>query len=92
MQVVQTNPFAKALRRLHSTQKIDLDNAVRAIMADPLIGENKVGDLAGISVYKFRMSNQLTLLAYTYDNGTITLTLFAFGSHENFYRDLKKQF
>ena len=92
MQVVQTNTFAKALRRLHSTQKIDLDNAVRAIMADPSIGEIKVGDLANIAVYKFRMSNQMTLLAYTYNDGTITLTLFAFGAHENFYRDLKRQF
>lgn len=91
MQVVQTSSFAKALRRLHANQKQDLDQAVRTIMADPLIGEAKVGDLGGISVYKFRMSNQLTLLAYTYDNGTITLTLFAFGAHENFYRDLKRQ-
>lgn len=34
----------------------------------------------------------MTLLAYTYNDGTITLTLFAFGAHENFYRDLKRQF
>ena len=92
MQVVQTNSFARALRRLHPTQKQDLDEAVITIMANPSIGELKVGDLANIAVYKFRMSNQLTLLAYTYDNGTITLTLFAFGAHENFYRDLKRQF
>ena len=92
MQVVQTSSFAKALRRLHANQTQDLDEAIRAIMADPLLGEAKVGDLAGISVYKFRMSNQMTLLAYTYNDGTITLTLFAFGPHENFYRDLKKQF
>ena len=75
MQVVQTSSFAKALRRLHANQKQDLDEAIRAIMADPLLGEAKVGDLAGISVYKFRMSNQMTLLAYTYNDGTITLTL-----------------
>ena len=92
MQVVQTSSFAKALRRLHANQKQDLDEAIRAIMADPLLGEAKVGDLAGISVYKFRMSNQMTLLAYTYNDGTITLTLFAFAPHENFYCDLKKQF
>lgn len=92
MHIVQTNSFARALRRLHPTQKQDLDQAVRAIIADPSIGEMKVGDLANIAVYKFRMSNQMTLLAYTYNDGTITLTLFAFGSHENFYRDLKNQF
>lgn len=92
MQVVQTNTFAKALRKLHANQKRDLDEAVRTIIADPSIGEIKVGDLANIAVYKFRMSNQMTLLAYTYNDGTITLTLFAFGAHENFYRDLKRQF
>ena len=84
MQVVQTNTFAKALRKLHANQKRDLDEAVRTIIADPSIGEIKVGDLANIAVYKFRMSNQMTLLAYTYNDGTITLTLFAFGAHENF--------
>ena len=84
MQVVQTHTFAKALRKLHANQKRDLDEAVRTIIADPSIGEIKVGDLANIAVYKFRMSNQMTLLAYTYNDGTITLTLFAFGAHENF--------
>ncbi|MBU0801066.1 MAG: type II toxin-antitoxin system RelE/ParE family toxin, partial [Alphaproteobacteria bacterium] len=54
------------------------------------IGEAKVGDLAGVSVYKFKMTGQLTLLAYSYAGETITLTLLAVGPHENFYRDLKK--
>jgi hypothetical protein len=37
------------------------------------------------------MINQLTLLAYSYDGSVLTLTLLAIGSHENFYRDLKKK-
>jgi len=37
------------------------------------------------------MVNQLALLAYEYDEVKDTLTLLAFGSHENFYRDLKKK-
>ena len=36
------------------------------------------------------MIKQLTLLAYTCHDQTITLTLLALGAHENFYRDLKK--
>ena len=59
-------------------------------MADPQIGQTKIGDLNGVRIYKFKMVRQLTLLAYLYDEGTITLTLLALGSHENFYRDLKK--
>ena len=59
-------------------------------MNDPSLGEMKVGDLVGIRVYKFKMVKQLTLLAYTFEEDIITLTLLALGSHENFYRDLKK--
>jgi len=90
MNVVQTNLFKKAVKKLHSNQKIDLDKAVKVIMKDPEIGQSKTGDLSGILVYKFKMVKQLTLLAYTYHDQTITLTLIALGTHENFYRDLKK--
>ncbi len=48
-----------------------------------------MGDLSGVLVYKFKMVKQLTLLAYTCHDQTITLTFLAFGTHENFYRDPK---
>jgi len=60
-------------------------------MADPLLGETKVGNLAGIRVHKFKMNKQVTLLAYTYEDDTVTLTLLTLGTHENFYRDLKRK-
>ncbi len=50
----------------------------------------KKGDLNGIRVYKFRMINQLMLLAYEISNNQLCLILLALGSHENFYRDIKK--
>lgn len=90
MKIVQTRTFSIAIKKLHINQKKDLDDAVRVIIADPSIGESKAGDLAGVSVYKFKMVKQLTLLAYTYSDQTVTLTLLSLGSHENFYRDLKK--
>ena len=40
-------------------------------------------------VYKFKMVKQLTLLGYSYEDGTVTLELIALGAHENFYRDVK---
>lgn len=89
MNIVQANEFAKAVRKLPKQQKAELDNAIRDIVANPDIGDLKVGDLAGVRVYKFRMSKQLTLLGYEYVAGTITLYLLKLGSHENFYRDLK---
>ena len=89
MHILQTSSFRKTVKKLHPNQKKDLDAAVQNIINNPEIGEAKVGDLAGISVYKFSMVNQQTLLAYQYEDETITLTLLTLGTHENFYRDLK---
>ena len=90
MRVVQTTGFKKALKKLHMNQKRDLDKAVRRIMADTSLGDMKVGDLAGVQVYKFKLTGQLALLAYHVDDDIVTLTLLALGSHENFYRNLKR--
>ncbi|MDD3183394.1 MAG: type II toxin-antitoxin system RelE/ParE family toxin [Alphaproteobacteria bacterium] len=90
MKIIQTLTFVKAVKKLHASQKKDLDQAVRTIAADPLIGERKAGDLSGVFEFKFKMTKQLTLLAYSYEEGVITLTLLALGGHENFYRDLKR--
>ena len=90
MEILQTTSFRRAVKKLHKNQKADLDEAVKVIMDSPDIGEDKVGDLAGVSVYKFKMIKQLTLLAYRYEEEKIVLTLLALGSHENFYRDLKR--
>ena len=63
---------------------------MQLLMGDLLIGDSKAGDLTGVRVYKFKMVNQLNLLAYIYENEILNLTLLAIGSHENFYRDLKQ--
>lgn len=91
MQILQTPTFRKAVKKLHANQKDDLDNAIRELIKDPFLGEQKKGDLAFLRVYKFKMAKQLTLLGYQYDDGAILLTLMALGSHENFYRDVKKR-
>lgn len=88
-QVLQTPSFSKAAKKLHSNQKSDLDKAVKALIEDPLLGERKKGNLSFLRVYKFKMVKQLTLLGYSYQDGSLTLELMALGSHENFYRDMK---
>ena len=90
MQIVQFSSFKKTVKKLHANAKQDLDKAIKELMLNPLAGELKKGDLNGVRVYKFRMINQLTLLAYMFDEANESLTLLALGSHENFYRDLKK--
>lgn len=88
IQVLQAAAFRRAYKRLHPNQKADVDIAVQAIVDDPTLGEKKMGDLAGVLVYKFKCSGQLTLLAYEYDPATRLLLLL--GSHEDFYRELKR--
>ena len=82
--ILQTPTFKKSVKRLHKNQKTDLDNAIRELLKDPYIGEQKKGDLLFLRVHKFKMVKQLTLLGYSYEDGTVTLELMALGSHENF--------
>lgn len=91
-QVLQTATFKKAVKKLHKNQKADLDNAIKDLIEDPLLGQQKKGDLSFLRVYKFKMVKQPTLLGYSYEDGTVTLELMALGSHENFYRDMKSIF
>lgn len=86
--VTQSTVFARAYKKLNPQQKQDVDTAVEVIVSDPLAGEAKRGDLAGVYVYKFKSQNQLVLLAYEFDPKTRHLLLL--GSHENFYRELKR--
>lgn len=87
MRILVTPTFERDVKRLHRQQKADLDAAVQAVAKDAEIGEAKVGDLAGIRVFKFRLVN---LLSYrVIDEGTIKLL--TVGPYENFYRDLKRQ-
>lgn len=88
VQVLQSATFRRAYKRLHPNQKADVDAAVQVIVDDPSLGEAKKGDLAGVFVYKFKCEGQLAVLAYEYDPATRMLLLL--GSHENFYRELKR--
>ncbi|MBK9348139.1 MAG: type II toxin-antitoxin system RelE/ParE family toxin [Burkholderiales bacterium] len=85
--VLEGSGFKRAYKRLHGNQKAEVDDAVLVIVADPTVGEAKVGDLAGVFVYKFPCVKQTYLLAYEYDPETRVLLLV--GAHENFYRTLK---
>ena len=91
MQVLQTNAFKKAYKKLHKNQLAIVNEALEAIVKSPDIGEKKVGDLSWLRVYKFKLHAQLVLIGYTFEDREIVLTFVAMGSHENFYRDIKRQ-
>ncbi|MBD3898320.1 type II toxin-antitoxin system RelE/ParE family toxin [Halomonas sp. ML-15] len=89
--VLQTPTFKRAVKKLKPNQKKDLDLAIKELMANPNIGEQKKGDLAFLRVHKFKMNKQMTLLGYSFDDGALVLELMAPGSHENFYREIKRR-
>jgi mRNA interferase RelE/StbE len=80
--------FSRTLKKLHPNQKKALDRAVASVATTPEIGEPKVGDLAGIYIYKFKVNKVEWLLAYRIVSKK-HINLLVVGPHENFYRDLK---
>ena len=48
VQVLQSAIFARAYKRLHKIQKVDVDTAIEVIVKSPEVGELKRGDLAGV--------------------------------------------
>jgi len=87
--ILTTNHFTKIFNKLSKNQKLAVEKVASILVNDPLAGESKTADLAKIRVHKFRMINQLTLLAYKYFLEKECVELWFLGSHENFYRDLK---
>ena len=88
--ILQTPSFKKTVKKLHGNQKDDLDKTIKLIVNDPLLGEQKKGDLSFMRVYKFKMVKQLTLLGYSYEDGAIILLHWA--PMKILYRDIKKLF
>jgi mRNA interferase RelE/StbE len=84
-----SHAFIKRAKKLTDKDRHILDEAVNDVLDNPELGDMKVGDLSGFRVHKFKMNRQEVLLAYRFYGDTIGFLLF--GSHENFYRDLKRQ-
>jgi len=87
--IKQMPTFKKAYKKLHKQEKIIVNEAIREVVRNPKVGEEKKGDLTGVSIYKFKIHHQEILLAYEWDPQE--RLLLALGVHENFYRDLKRR-
>ena len=90
MQILVTPSFERAIKKLHPNQKKALDKAVTAIATDPELGDEKLGDLDGIYVYKFKLIDKQWLLAYRLISSK-KMKLLLLGPHENFYAELKRE-
>jgi mRNA interferase RelE/StbE len=88
IKVYQTRLFRNQKKKLNKNYIKALDKAIESIIENPKIGQKKTGDLAQVWIYKFSIVNQQFLLAYLWDEKS--RILIALGTHENFYRDLKR--
>jgi hypothetical protein len=90
MIVLSTPRFDRAIKKISPPEKKAVDQVIREIVGNPLKGEMKKGDLAGVRAYKFKFNNQQMLLAYSVSLDKTKIVLMGYGVHENFYRDLKR--
>ncbi|MHB1545664.1 MAG: type II toxin-antitoxin system RelE/ParE family toxin [bacterium] len=88
MDVIASGRFIKFKKKSVENLQAEIDNQVRNIIQNPEVGELKKGDLREIRVLKFKFNYQLFLLSYELFEDKIYL--YTIGTHENFYKDLKK--
>jgi mRNA interferase RelE/StbE len=88
MKILQSASFERKVKKFSDKEKAELDRHIRIIMENPSIGMEKKGELRGVFVHKFRLRNNLCLLAYRFVRNDIELIMI--GHHENYYRDLKQ--
>ena len=75
--------------------QLAIADAVEVVCETPEVGELKVGDLAGVQVYKVRFNRQEYLVAYRAAKKDLPLEFliidfYQVGTHENFYDELKQ--
>jgi mRNA-degrading endonuclease RelE of RelBE toxin-antitoxin system len=90
IEILQMPLFKRAYKKLHPKEAALVQDAIRALINNPEIGERKKGDLNGVYVHKFKINRQEMLLAYEWNSNQ--RILLALGVHENFYRDLKSKY
>ena len=87
MKIFQSRSFAKKTKRFTKKQKTILDKQIRRILDNPIIGQEKKGNLRGVYVHKFKLESIQYLLSYKFDKDNLELIML--GPHENYYRNLK---
>ena len=85
MKIFQSRSFEKKVKKFNEKEKYELDNEIKQIIQNPLIGAEKKGDLRGVFVHKFNLQNHLYLLSYRFIKEK-SLELIMIGPHENYYR------
>jgi mRNA-degrading endonuclease RelE of RelBE toxin-antitoxin system len=87
MKIFQSRSFKRKVKKFTKREKNKLDDQIRKIMDNPLIGSEKKGDLRGVYVHKFKLQTVQYLMACRFVDEDLELVMI--GPHENYYRDLK---
>ncbi len=87
MRIIQSRSFERKVKRFSEQEKRILDKQIKKILENPVMGEEKRGDLRGVYVYKFKIQTIQYLLSYRFIGNDLELIMI--GPHENYYRDLK---
>ena len=87
MKIYQSRTFGNKIKKFARQEKEILDDEIKKIAKNPLVGEEKKGDLRGVYVYKFKIKSIQYLLSYRTVKAALELIMI--GPHENYYRDLK---
>jgi len=89
--VYETRRFAKALGKLTEAVQKSVEDEIEMVIDDPDLGEQKKGDLNHLWVHKFKINNQEWLLGYNWNEENVILHLLQLGSHENYYKEARRQ-
>ncbi len=87
MKIYQSRIFEDKVKKFSNQEKEILDDEIKKIVENPLIGEEKKGDLRGVYVYKFTIRSLQYLLSYRMLKSDLELIMI--GPHQNYYRELK---
>ena len=95
MRTIYKRAFVQFVKKASKPLQLVIEDQVAEVCNNPRIGQQKLGDLQGIFVYKFRFQAQEYLMTYQFDHfaAETTMTWIEFcqiGPHENFYTQLKK--
>ncbi len=88
METFYKSPFRKFVKKQTRPLQLSSEDEIEKILENPSIGESKKGDLLGFRVHKFSFKKQRLLIAYKVSPNE--MLFYMVGSHENFYRKLKK--
>ena len=88
METFYKPPFKKFVKKQARPLQLSIEDEIEKIIENPAAGETKKGDLKEFRVHKFAYKKQKLLIAYRVSETGILF--YMVGTHENFYRNLKK--